>query len=125
MTLDRLRVVVQNADSPPIEISGIRTYGPAYRLLWLADPAAAYRLACGSDRLPPPAYDLYPIRAALEQGVVPESWQLAPPPEMPAPETPFRLGDFLARPAVFGAALVLAAAALLVLLAKALRKAAP
>ena len=123
--VDRLRVVVQNADSPPIEISGIRTYGPAYRLLWLADPAAAYRLACGSDRLPPPAYDLYPIRAALEQGVVPESWQLAPPPEMPAPDPPSRLGDFLARPAVFGAALVLAAAALLVLLAKALRKAAP
>ncbi|MGD9781845.1 MAG: DUF3999 family protein [Kiritimatiellia bacterium] len=123
--VEQLRVVVQNADSPPIEIAGVRTYGPAYRLLWLAQPAAAYRLACGSDQLAPPDYDLYPIRAALEQGLAPEPWRLAPPPEIPVPATPFRLGDVLARPAVFGACLVLAAAALLVLLAKALRKAAP
>ena len=123
--VDRLRVVVQNADSPPIEITGVRTYGPVYRLLWLADPAAAYRLACGSEKLDPPAYDLYPIRAALEQGIPPERWELAPVPQTAPAEKPFRLGDWLARPAVFGACLVLAAAALLVLLAKALRKAAP
>ena len=123
--VDQLRVVIQNADSPPIEIADVHPYGPVYRLLWLADPAAAYRLACGSEKLEPPTYDLYPIRAALEQGLVPDLWQLAPVPVTAPVAPPFRLGDILARPVVFRTLLVVAAAALLLLLAKALRKAAP
>ncbi len=122
--VDQLRVVIQNTDSPPIEITNIRPFGPVYRVLWLAEPNAQYQLAFGSDQLGPPSYDLFAIRTALEKGITPELWQLAPSPETAPADRPFRLGDFLARPSIFGSLLALAALALLALLAKALKKAA-
>lgn len=118
-----LRLVLQNHDNPPLEISAIRTHGPVYRLLWLADPATAYHLAYGNDQLPAPAYDLFAIRAALANGLAPDLWPLADP--VPASSRrPPAFGALFARPAVFGSLLALASLALLVLLAKALKKAA-
>jgi hypothetical protein len=120
-----IRLVIQNHDNPPLDVLEIRPSGPVYRLLWLADPAvASYRLAYGNGKLNPPAYDLFAIRAALAQGIPPDLWELADPIPNDPSRTPFSLGDFLARPGVFGTALGLAALALLVLLAKALKKAA-
>ena len=117
-----LRILLYNADNPPLEISDLHPFGPAYRLLWLADPGAAYRLACGHAELAAPAYDLFAIRTALEKGLEPDRWELVDSgPAIPAAK-PFRLGAFLARPAVFGTLLFLAALALLGLLAKALKK---
>ncbi len=118
-----LRVVLQNNDNPPLDVTALRAQGPTYRLLWLADPAVACRLAYGNDSLPAPAYDLFAIRAALASGIVPDLWSLGAPVATPR-HHPFALGEFLSRPAVFGTALVLAALALLGLLAKALKKAA-
>ena len=120
---EQLRVVIQNADSPFLEVTAVRTWGPIMRLLWIAEPAAAYRLAYGGDDLAEPAYDLAAIRAAQENSIEPRLWNLAAPPA-PAPAKSGGFGDFLARPAVFGALLALAALALLALLAKALKIAA-
>lgn len=117
-----LRIRIQNADNPPLDITDLRTFGPTYLLLWLADPATAYRLAYGHDRLEPPAYDLFALRAALDRGIEPLRWKLGDPVAQTARRS-FAIGDFLARPAVFGTALVVAALALLLLLAKALKKA--
>ena len=119
----RLRLLLRNADNPPVDITGLHPLGPAYRLLWLAEPAAAYRLAAGHAKLPAPAYDLFAIRTALEKGIAPALWALAP--ASPAETRPpsFSLGEFLSRPFVFGSALVLAALVLLLLLANALKKA--
>lgn len=120
-----IRLVIQNHDNPPLDVLDVRPSGPVYRLLWLADPAAAsYQLACGHEKLPAPAYDLFAIRAALAKGIPPDLWELAAPVVHDPARNPFSLGEFLARPAVFGTALGLAALALLVLLAKALKKAA-
>ena len=121
---EEYRLVVRNADNPPLEITGIRPSGPVYRLVWLAEPLAEYRLACGNAKIEAPTYDLFAIRTALDKGIPPLRWQLAPPGEAATPETSFSLGELLARPAVFGAVLALAALALLLLLAKALKKAA-
>ena len=118
-----LRLVLHNHDNPPLEISALRTHGPVYRLLWLADPSTAYHLAYGNDQLPAPAYDLFAIRAALAKGLAPDLWPLSEPVPASA-RRPFALGALLARPLVFGSLLALAALALLVLLAKALKKAA-
>ena len=119
----QIRLVLQNADNPPLEIADVLPQGPAYRLLWLAEPAAAYRLAFGNAQLPEPDYDLFSIRTALDNGIPPLLWALAEAQPFALPEKPFDFGEFLSRPAVFGAALALAALALLVLLAKALKKA--
>lgn len=121
---EQLRIVIENNDNPPLDIALIRTRGPVYRLLWLAEPGTAYRLAFGNEKLAEPTYDLFPIRAALGKGIPATLWTLADAsPFSPAPK-PFSLGEFVSRPAVFGTLLALAALALLVLLAKALKKAA-
>lgn len=119
---EELRLVIQNADNPPLNITGIHPYGPVYRLLWLADPLTEYQLAFGNDQIEAPAYDLFAIRTALDKGIQPLRWQLADPGETPAAKKSFSLSAFLSRPLVFGTALALAALALLGLLAKALRK---
>ena len=119
----QLRLIIQNTDNPALDITAVRPYGPVYRLLWLADPGANYFLAYGNEQLPAPDYDLAAIRTALEKGIPADLWHLAPAPA-PAPRPSGGLGAFLARPAVFGTLLGLAALALLALLARALRKAA-
>jgi len=121
---EELRLVIENADNPPIEITDIRATGPTFLLLWLAEPGAIYRLATGNDTLSAPAYDLFAIRAALDQNIEPDTWELTDAPATGSRKQAFHLGEFLARPLVFGSALGLAALALLVLLAKALKKAA-
>ncbi|NLG35560.1 MAG: DUF3999 domain-containing protein [Lentisphaerae bacterium] len=119
----RLRLLLRNADNPPIVVDNLLLRGPVYRLLWLADPGTAYRLAAGHAKLPAPAYDLFAIRTALTKGLAPALWELAP--ADPATDLPksFSLGEFLSRPLVFGSALALAAIVLLLLLANALKKA--
>jgi len=121
---EELRLVIENADNPPLDITGVRALGPTYMLLWLAEPGAIYRLAMGHDKLPAPRYDLFAIRAALDQNIEPDTWALTEAPATGSRKQAFRLGEFLARPLVFGSALGLAALALLMLLAKALKKAA-
>ena len=118
-----LRFVLHNHDNPPLEISAVRTHGPVYRLLWLAEPGAAYRLAYGSEAMDAPAYDLFAIRTALEKGIPPELWKLGDPAAAAPARKSFSLGEFLSRPLVFGAFLVLAALAMLGFLAKALKRA--
>ena len=77
---DRLRVVVQHANASAVKFSGIRAFGPSYRLIWIAEPGARYRLAGGNDLAEAAGNDNAAIRAALANGNVPEPWQLAPPP---------------------------------------------
>lgn len=120
-----IRLVLQNHDNPPLDVIAVRPSGPVYRLLWLADPAAAsYCLAYGNEKLPAPTYDLYAIRAALAQNIPAEQWELAASVASDPSSKPFDFGEFLSRPLVFGTALGLAALALLGLLVKALQKAA-
>lgn len=120
---DELRLVIHNADSPPLDITGILPSGPVYRLLWLAEPLVDYQLAYGNDEIEPPSYDLFAIRTALDNGIPPLRCQLAAPGEASPSAKSFSLGEFISRPLVFGSALALAALALLALLAKALKKA--
>ena len=122
---EELRLVIHDADNPPLDITAVRAFGPVYRLLWIAEPLAEYRLAYGHPDVEPPAYDLFAIRTALDQGAPPARWTLAPAEPAPGAAPAFSLSGFLARPLVFGTLLVLAALALLLLLAKALKKAGP
>lgn len=119
---EQLRLVIANHDNPPLEITTLRAEGPVYRLLWLADPATAYHLAYGNEKIPAPTYDLFALRAALDKGIAADLWTLGKPVSTQT-KPGFHFGDVLARPAVFGTALGVAALFLLLLLAKALKKA--
>ncbi len=121
----QIRLVLHNHDNPPLAISDVRPSGPIHRLLWLAEPSTDYLLAAGNDPLPPPSYDLYPIRAALSQSLPPDLWSLGPPSPPRRPPSSFALGEFLSRPPIFGTLLAAAALLLLLLLAQALKKSPP
>ena len=120
---EQLRLVIQNADAPPIEVDAVRAYGPVYRLLWLAEPGGAYRLAYGHDTVAAPAYDLLSIRTALDRRLPADAWQLAPPAINRAREK--TKIPFFSRPVVFGTLFTAAALVLLGLLALAIHKTTP
>jgi len=69
-------IVIDNADSPPLEITGVTAFGPAYEVVFLARPGQAYRLAYGAAnaeeaRFVTPRYDTVAIDAALAAGKLP------------------------------------------------------
>lgn len=69
-------IVIENADSPPLTITGVTAVGPAYEVVFLARPGGVYKLAYGVDPsddapLPAPQYDTVAIDAALAAGKVP------------------------------------------------------
>ncbi|HPT16322.1 MAG TPA: DUF3999 family protein, partial [Kiritimatiellia bacterium] len=109
--VERLRVVIQNTDDPPLELTGIRAFGPTYRLLWQGEPGATYRLAYGNRDVPAPAFDLAPLRAALQSGATTMAWELAAPGADEWPPAVPRSPGF-ARALLIGALMVAAALAL-------------
>jgi len=69
-------IVIDNADSQPLEITGVTAVGPAYEVVFLARPGEPYRLAygAGSTEARPfatPQYDTVAIDVALAAGKVP------------------------------------------------------
>lgn len=86
-------LVIDDGDSPPIVVTGVTARGPVREVVFLAEPASAYRLAYGGE-LAAPRYDTAAIRAALAARAVAMPATLGPatvvatPP--PAAE-PFRL----------------------------------
>jgi hypothetical protein len=86
-------LVIDDGDSPPIDVTGITIRGPAREAVFLAEPGGVYRLAYGGD-LAAPRYDTAAIRAALAARAVATPATLGPEavvaPRQPAAE-PFRL----------------------------------
>jgi hypothetical protein len=69
-------IVIDNADSQPLEITGVTALGPAYEVVFLARPGNAYRLAYGAESaidqpFAAPQYDTVAIDAALAAGKLP------------------------------------------------------
>jgi hypothetical protein len=67
--LETCELVIDDGDSPPITVNGIKARGPAREVVFLAEPGGAYRLAYGGDRAAP-RYDTAAIRTALAAQVV-------------------------------------------------------
>ncbi|MDG3002323.1 DUF3999 family protein [Paludisphaera mucosa] len=61
----RLRIVVEDGDNPPLDVTGVDGEVADHRLAFLASPGRTYRLAYGSDALAPPQYDAESVLAAL------------------------------------------------------------
>jgi hypothetical protein len=60
------RIVIDNRDSAPLDVTGVEAEGNVYELVFMdAVPAKRYRLAYGNETVEPPSYDTAAIRAGL------------------------------------------------------------
>ncbi|HMO83665.1 MAG TPA: DUF3999 family protein [Lacipirellulaceae bacterium] len=72
------RAVIENQDSPPLEITGVEASGISHELVFLARPGRSYRLSYGTSRMAPPRYDIAAIQTLLAEGFEPSSAALGP-----------------------------------------------
>ncbi len=59
------RVVIDDRDSPPLNISGILAEGNVYEVIFVAVPGAQYQLLYGSEDASPPQFDTSVIEGLL------------------------------------------------------------
>lgn len=74
----KFRIVIQNQDSPPLEITGVTARGTVQQLLFLAHPRKSYQLAYGSSAAVKPVYDTAAMSALLREGFDPTIANLGP-----------------------------------------------
>lgn len=90
------RIVIDNRDSPPLDITGVTAEGHEYEVLFLADPQEKYRLAYGDTRLSSPNYDTAALAESLKAGfaalvgTLGTATQVEIPPEAIVPESFFK-----------------------------------
>lgn len=63
----RYRVIIENRDSPPLEITGVELFGPQYEVTFLAAPGQKLTLEYGSPDAPAGRFDTAALQAALAQ----------------------------------------------------------
>ncbi|MBX3433177.1 MAG: DUF3999 family protein [Pirellulales bacterium] len=111
----RLRVIVENRDSPPLNLTGVTARGPAYEAIFLVQPQGVYRLAYGNPEAEQPRYDAAAINALLAADVKPVVATLGP--IAPLAEVAEKSESLLLRLLDSGLFLALATGVLVVLLA--------
>lgn len=70
------RIVIDNHDSPPLQIDGVSAEGHRYQLVYLAAANETHQIhygTAGNHVNDPPLYDVAAINAVLQEGVVPIS----------------------------------------------------
>jgi hypothetical protein len=70
------RIVIDDRDSPPLEIGGIKAEGDVYEIVYLAAPDRSYRLFYGSADAEPAAYDTAPLQEMLNERFRPAQAEL-------------------------------------------------
>ncbi len=75
---EHYQLVIENADNPPLEITGIEAEGTPYRLVFLGSQGRTYRVEYGSDTAEPPRYDTAAVLASLSRGYQPVNVTLSP-----------------------------------------------
>lgn len=105
---DAYRVAIDNRDSSPLEVTGIKAKGNEYEIVFLASPDTQYRLAYGSTDAAPPQYDTAAISQVLGEGFRPTLAELGPLTPAQGQAAAFRWSDILNnRPLLFGAIVLL------------------
>ena len=65
---EHYRIVIQNQDNPPLDISAVSGVGNGYQLVFLPQPGKQYHLQYGADKTVPPVYDTASIQELLARG---------------------------------------------------------
>jgi hypothetical protein len=75
---ERYQLVIENADNPPLEITGVEAEGTGYRLVFLRTEGRTYRVEYGSDTAERPKYDTAAVLGSLQKGFQPVTVKLGP-----------------------------------------------
>ena len=75
---EHYQLVIENADNPPLEITGVEAEGTPYRLVFLGSQGRTYRVEYGSETAEPPQYDTAAVLASLSRGYQPVTVKLGP-----------------------------------------------
>ncbi len=98
---DRLRLIIDNGDSPALAIDAVEAVGHQYEVVYLAAPDTQYRLKYGSESADAPSHDTVALSTALAQNMSPIAATLGP---QSAPNLkPAELKTLLNNPFVLGA----------------------
>jgi hypothetical protein len=82
---ERYRIEIDNADNPPLEITGVEAEGPRWRVVLLDSGNRTYRVAYGSDTAETPHYDTTMVLDAIHhRGYQPVAVTLGPQTANPA-----------------------------------------
>ena len=71
-------IVIDNRDSPPLDVTGVEAEGNVYELVFLASPDARHQLLYGAPRVEPARYDTAAIQTLLQEGFAPQRAELGP-----------------------------------------------
>jgi hypothetical protein len=100
---DRLRIVIEDGDNPPLEVAGVEGDAVDRRVEFVAAAGRSYRLEYGSAAVEAPRYDADAVLAALGPGAPKETAALGPPvvnpdyrPAPPPAAPPSRVWMYLA-----------------------------
>ncbi|MBI1309865.1 hypothetical protein GC176_01050 [bacterium] len=74
---DSFRLIIENRDSPPLEISTVTARGPVHEAVFLTQPSQSCSLLYDADT-EAPDYDLAALNRLLGEGVEPVAAQLGP-----------------------------------------------
>lgn len=115
---EEYRLVIDNRDSLPLDVTGVVGHGHDYEVVFLADTDEKYRLAYDGTTRSPPYYDTAALTASLAEGFKPLVASLGNQSEieaLPTIEEPFvkrMLNNSLALTVVIGVLVLLLAAGL-------------
>lgn len=62
---ENYRLIVENQDNPPLDITGVRAKGNVYRAVFLHEAGKNYRVFYGEESAKPPRYDVSTVLALL------------------------------------------------------------
>jgi hypothetical protein len=68
---EEYRIVIDNRDSPPLDITAVRGEANVYRFVFMAAPGEHYRLVYDSDTTESPVYDTVALSESLARGYQP------------------------------------------------------
>jgi hypothetical protein len=74
----RYQLVIENADNPALEITGVEGEGTVYRMVFLGTEGRTYRVEYGSETAEPPQYDTAAVLGSLQKGFQPVTVKLGP-----------------------------------------------
>ncbi len=119
----RFRLLIDNQDNPPLQLTGAEAFGPVWQALYLAVPGQQARLYYGAAQPTPARYDTAAIERVVGSGFDPVSFSLGDPTGNPTFRQPgYSLTGFISGRAFFAAAVVIMVAVMAAALVKATRR---
>lgn len=91
----RYQLVIENADNPPLAITGVTAEGTGYRVVFLGTAGCKYHVEYGSDAAEAPKYDTAAVLGALQKGFRPVTLKLGPQVANPRYKVKHGPGDLL------------------------------